>query len=176
MSIRSVALGVVGSVCLTVTVAAQDAPAPPENESLVLDQAPTSRAEPEALEMPDGSVPDYAVEESEMDLSDIPVFRVDEMGDEWEPMDTTDDGVNNYAVIVNSENELIRAVMDYSGDGYFDNFYYYDSGELYLHELDTNSDQQIDVRVFLENGASVRGFEQDTNHDGSMDLEEIYGE
>lgn len=177
VNIRSLVFIVAATAIFAVSgMAQQSAPAPQDSPGDSQGAPPTSREEPETLDTPDDEVPDYAVDESEVDIPDEPIFHEDDMGDEWEHIDTTDDGDTDYAVIVNSDNDLIRAAMDYSGDGYFDNFYYYDSGELNRHELDTNNDGQIDVRVFLVDGTNVRRFEQDTNHDGTMDLEEDYEE
>lgn len=131
--------------------------------------------EPEILDEPSDSAPDYAVDLDEVEPPDGPIFAESDMGDEWQLVDTNDDGRYDYAVIIDQSNRLVRAAMDYSGDGWFDNFYYYDRGAMTLHEIDTNGDQAIDVRIFLVDGEFISGYEQDTNHDGTMDRLEEYG-
>lgn len=131
---------------------------------------------PQPVEEGDGEAPDYAVDPDSVSLPDSPVFDPEELSDIWELMDTTDDGQHDYAVIVDERNRLLRAAMDYSGDGYFDNFYFYDKGELYQHDIDSNNDRSVDLRVYVHEGTNVSGFEQDTNHDGSMDRVEEYEE
>ncbi len=101
-------------------------------------------------------------------------FHPSEFTSDWELLDTNDDGNIDYAVIVDSNGLLVRAAMDYSGDGVFDNFYAYYDGQLVLHEIDSNSDGAIDLRVFVVEGNQVAGFEQDTNHDGIMNLVEFF--
>lgn len=103
-------------------------------------------------------------------------FDPEDFTSEWDLLDTNDDGQIDYAVISDSDGLLIRAAMDYSGDGRFDNFYAYHDGQLVLHEIDSNSDGAIDLRVFVIEGNQIAGFEQDTNHDGRMDLEEFFYE
>lgn len=104
------------------------------------------------------------------------VFDPDELSPDWELLDTNDDGQVDYAVIVDETGLLVRASMDYSGDGMFDNFYAYEDGQLVMHEIDSNSNGQVDLRVFVTEGSQVVGFEQDTNHDGTMDRIEFYDE
>ncbi len=134
-----------------------------------------SEEEPRPVEEPLEDPPEYAVDPDTVSLPDSPVFDPEEMSDMWEFIDSNDDGHHDYAVIVDEQNRLLRAAMDYSGDGLFDNFYFYDGGELYQHDIDTNNDGRVDLRVYVRNGTSVSGFEQDTNHDGTMDRVEEYG-
>ena len=135
-----------------------------------------SQEEPRPIEEPLEEPPEYAVDPDSVSLPDTAVFDPREMSDMWEFVDSNDDGHHDYAVVVDKQNRLLRAAMDYSGDGYFDNFYFYDNGELYQHDLDTNGDGRVDLRVFVQEGTNVSGFEQDTNHDGTMDRVEEYGE
>lgn len=135
-----------------------------------------SDEEPRPLEEPLEEPPDYAVDPDSVSLPESPVFDPDEMSDMWEAIDSNEDGQDDYAVIVDKQNRLLRAAMDYSGDGYYDNFYYYDQGELYQHDIDTSGDRRVDLRVYVQDGTNVSGFEQDTNHDGTMDRVEEYGE
>ncbi|MFP4511257.1 MAG: hypothetical protein ACOC4I_06825 [Spirochaetota bacterium] len=112
-------------------------------------------------------------------FDDVPrasVFDPEELSSDWELLDTNDDGQIDYAVVVDDDGLLVRASMDYSGDGLFDNFYAYDEGRLVMHEIDSNSNGRVDLRVFVTEGDQVVGFEQDTNHDGTMDRIEVYDE
>ncbi len=136
----------------------------------------TAQEPPEVLDEPSEDAPDYAVDLDEFDPPESPIFSASDMGDEWELIDTNDDGRYDYAVIVDRSNRLVRAAMDYSGDGSFDNFYYYDRGALTVHEIDTNGDRAIDLRIFLADGEYISRYEQDTNHDGTKDRVEEYGE
>ncbi len=136
----------------------------------------TAQEPPEVLDEPSEDAPDYAVDLDEYDPPDRPIFSASDMGDEWELFDMNDDGRYDYAVIVDQSNRLVRAAMDYSGDGWFDNFYYYDRGALKLHEIDTNGDRAVDVRIFVADGEFISRYEQDTNHDGTKDRVEEYGE
>ncbi|TVQ24129.1 MAG: hypothetical protein EA382_08865 [Spirochaetaceae bacterium] len=96
-------------------------------------------------------------------------FPVEEYGDDWMTLDRNKDGRIDYAVQVNDRGFKIREAMDFNYNGYMDNFYFYTDGELTRHEIDSNSDQQIDIWVYLFDAIYIRMWERDTNHDGYID-------
>ncbi len=96
-------------------------------------------------------------------------FPVEEYGDEWLTLDRNRDGRVDYAVQVNDRGHKLREAMDFNYNGYMDNFYFYTDGELTRHEIDSNSDQQIDIWVYLFEAIYIRMWERDTNHDGYID-------
>lgn len=96
-------------------------------------------------------------------------FPVEEYSDDWMTLDRNKDGRIDYAVQVNDRGFKIREAMDFNYNGYMDNFYFYTDGELTRHEIDSNSDQQIDIWVYLFDAIYIRMWERDTNHDGYID-------
>jgi hypothetical protein len=96
-------------------------------------------------------------------------FPVDEYGDDWLTLDRNKDGRVDYAVQVSSGGQKVREAMDFDYNGYMDNFYFYNDGALTRHEIDSNSDQQIDIWVHMFEAVYIRMWERDTNHDGYID-------
>lgn len=92
----------------------------------------------------------------------------------WITSDSNGDGLVDYALKLTDRLQKEVEAMDFSNDGYMDNFYYYENDVLVRHELDTNGNQQIDLWVFMYRGVQVRGWERDTNHDGEADLFRSY--
>ena len=101
-------------------------------------------------------------------------FDVTRYNSGWIISDSNDDGRTDYALKLNDRMQKDIEAMDFSHDGYMDNFYYYENDVLIRHELDTNGNQQVDLWVFMYRGVQVQGWERDTNHDGQADLYRSY--
>ena len=101
-------------------------------------------------------------------------FDVTRYNSGWIVSDSNGDGHIDYALKLNDRRQKDIEAMDFSHDGYMDNFYYYENDVLVRHELDTNGNQKVDLWVFMYRGVHVRGWERDTNHDGQADLFRSY--
>lgn len=88
----------------------------------------------------------------------------------WQHWDRNNDGMIDYVVRINSAGRKVQEVYDFSRNGFFDDFYFFDDGELVLRELDTTHDGRIDVWVELDLGYLVTEIRRDTNGDGIADF------
>ncbi|GAB6091327.1 hypothetical protein [Spirochaeta dissipatitropha] len=88
----------------------------------------------------------------------------------WKHWDRNNDGMTDYVVLFNAAGSKVQEVYDYSHNGLFDDFYFYDDGELVSRELDTTHDGLIDVWVELDLGYLVTQIRRDTNADGVADF------
>lgn len=95
-------------------------------------------------------------------------------GNEWQQSDRNQDGSVDYVVLFNAEGLKVQEVYDVSHDGNFDDFYFYDDGELIMRELDTTHDGKIDVWVSLTRGYLITEIKRDTNGDGDPDYIKQY--
>ncbi len=105
-----------------------------------------------------------------------PIFSVDDYDDSWITGDTHSDGSVDYALRLDEANEKRFEAMDYNRDGRMDDFYIYRDGVLHMELLDTNFDGEIDLWIYMHDGARVRGYERDTNFDGVIDLVKEFGD
>lgn len=110
--------------------------------------------------------------------SAIPEFSFDasEYGDRWITGDRNDDGITDYALLLDEENLKLKEAVDFNDDGYMDDFYYYSNEVLIRQEIDTNYDQSVDLWVYLHRGVYVERYERDTDHDGKPDIVKDFDE
>lgn len=104
-----------------------------------------------------------------------PIFAVEDYGDAWITGDTSSDGSVDYALQLD-DNEKRYEAMDYNRDGMMDDFYIYRNGVLHAELLDTNFDGEIDLWIYMHDGIRVRGYERDTNYNGTIDLVKEFGD
>lgn len=105
-----------------------------------------------------------------------PIFSVDDYDDSWITGDTNSSGAMDYALQLDDQSEKRFEAMDYNGDGMMDDFYVYRNGVLHMELLDTNFDGEIDLWIYMHDGIRVRGYERDTNYDGTINLVKEFGE
>ncbi len=103
------------------------------------------------------------------------ILPVEEYREPWITGDTNNDGRINYALMLNDRGVKRYEAVDHNNDGMMDNFYYYQNGVLSRQEIDTNYDGRIDLWIHMYDGVRVRGYERDTNHDGTADLIREFG-
>lgn len=102
-------------------------------------------------------------------------FDVSKYGDDWLTADQNNDGMVDYAVKLNEDNQKTNEAMDFNYDGLMDDFYFYANEVLVREELDTNYDGAIDLWVYLHRGVYVERYERDTDYDGKPDIVKAYG-
>lgn len=98
------------------------------------------------------------------------LVNVNEYSEPWITGDTNGDGLINYALKLDDRGQKKYEAVDHNHDGRMDNFYFYRNGVLVRQEIDTNYDDSIDLWIYMYDGVRVRGYERDTNHDGTPDL------
>jgi len=103
-------------------------------------------------------------------------FDPDEYGEEWLKLDRNEDGLVDYAVMVDERGRKVREAMDFNYDGKMDDFYFYRNGVLLRQEIDTNFDRQIDAWIYLRRGVYIEMWERDRDFDGVIDDREQYGD
>jgi hypothetical protein len=108
-------------------------------------------------------------------LSSWQRFDPEEYGEEWLTLDRDEDGIADYAVMVNDRGYKVREAADFNRDGFMDDFYFYENDVLQREEIDSNFDQRIDIWVYLRRGVYIRMWERDTDYDGTIDVRERYG-
>lgn len=89
-------------------------------------------------------------------------------------LDSNDDGKVDYLIKTNAENEKLMEILDFDHDGRMDDFYMYEAGVLRQRAIDSNSDAMIDIWVYLEEGVYISRYEEDTDFDGTMDIDKNY--
>ena len=87
----------------------------------------------------------------------------------WEHHDRNGDGISDYVVQYDRTGLRIQEAYDYSGNGFLDDFYYYDEGTLVMRELDSTGDEQIDIWIRLVAGYLIAEIRRDTTGDGVPD-------
>jgi hypothetical protein len=116
-----------------------------------------------------------ASEEEDEDEIEL-IFDVAKYGDEWRTGDMNDDGLVDYAVLLDEDLMKQREVMDFNKDGLMDDFYFYENEVLVREELDTNYDGAVDLWIYMHEGVYVKMWKRDTNYDGEVDTTKDYGE
>jgi hypothetical protein len=104
------------------------------------------------------------------------IFDVTKYGDEWRTGDMNNDGVVDYAVLLDEDLMKQREVMDFNKDGLIDDFYFYENEVLVREELDTNYDGAVDLWIYMHEGVYVKMWKRDTNYDGEPDTTKDYAE
>lgn len=94
----------------------------------------------------------------------------------WLTGDTNEDGILDYALMLDDANEKRYEAMDFNFDGSMDDFYYYQRGVLQREEIDTNFDGAIDLWIYMHEGVYVESYERDSDYDGEIDLVKEFGE
>ena len=102
-------------------------------------------------------------------------FDPEDYGEGWLTLDRNDDGVVDYAVMVNDNGQKMREAVDFNRDGAMDDFYFYENDVLVRQEIDTNYDRRIDAWVYLRRGVYITMWERDRDYDGIIDDRERYG-
>lgn len=102
-------------------------------------------------------------------------FDPADYGEEWMVLDRDDDGVVDYAVMLNEDGQKLREAVDFNRDGFMDDFYFYENDVLQREEIDSNYDRHIDIWIYLRRGVYITMWERDRDHDGVIDAREIYG-
>lgn len=108
-------------------------------------------------------------------LSSWQSFDPADYGTEWQVLDRDDDGIVDYAVMVNDNGHKVREAMDHNYDGRMDDFYFYENDVLQRQELDSNYDEQIDIWIYLRRGVYITMWERDRDFDGIIDDRQRYG-
>ncbi len=101
-------------------------------------------------------------------------FDPEDYGEGWLTLDRNDDGVVDYAVMVDDSGRKMREAVDFNRDGAMDDFYFYENGVLARQEVDTNYDHRIDAWVYLRRGVYITMWERDRDFDGIIDDRERY--
>lgn len=104
------------------------------------------------------------------------MLAVEEYGEPWTIGDIDDDGVADYAAIVNPRGVKFKEAVDYNRDGLMDDFYFYEDGILVREEIDSNFDGAIDIWVFMSEGIYIKEWRRDTDFDGEVDVQREYAE
>jgi hypothetical protein len=104
------------------------------------------------------------------------VFEMEAYGENWITGDTNDDGVVDYAALLDEDLLKTHEVMDFNKDGLADDFYFYENEVLVREELDTNYDGAVHLWIYMHDGVSVERWERDTDYDGTPDFVRNYGE
>ena len=106
----------------------------------------------------------------------VPVFAIEDYGDDWIIGDTDNDGTMDYALKLDEFGEKRFEAVDFNRDGLMDDFYVYRGGVLAAEQLDTNFDGQIDLWIHMHDGVRVAGYERDLDFDGEIDLVKEFGD
>lgn len=89
--------------------------------------------------------------------------------------DTTGDGRYDYIQEYDEAGMKKYEALDFNGDGLIDDHYFYSRDILLRREIDTNYDGRVDVWVYLKEGIYVERYQRDTDFDGVVDKEKIFG-
>ena len=90
-------------------------------------------------------------------------------------LDSNDDGQVDYLIKTNESDEKMMEILDYNHDGEMDDFYIYEKGVLRQRAIDSNFDTKIDIWVYLKEGVYISRYEEDSDYDGTMDVDRSYG-
>lgn len=91
-------------------------------------------------------------------------------------VDRTGDGRVDYVQEYDEQGFKIYEAMDFNEDGEIDDHYYYTKDVLRRREIDSNFDGEIDIWVYLKEGVYVESYKRDTDFDGIVDFEKVFGE
>ncbi|MFW5710891.1 MAG: hypothetical protein ACOC2P_00160 [Spirochaetota bacterium] len=89
-------------------------------------------------------------------------------------LDSNDDGQVDYLIKTNESDEKMMEILDYNHDGKMDDFYIYENGVLRQRAIDSNFDTKIDIWVYLKEGVYISRYEEDSDYDGTMDVDKSY--
>lgn len=84
-------------------------------------------------------------------------------------IDNDKDGRIDIVSHFNDMNELVKEQIDLDYNGTFERTDHYTASRRILTEIDTNDDDEVDVRLIYEGGI-VKRKEKDTNFDGDFDV------
>ncbi len=89
-------------------------------------------------------------------------------------LDSNDDGQIDYLIKTNESDEKMMEILDYNHDGEMDDFYIYENGVLRQRAIDSNFDTKIDIWVYISEGVYISRYEEDSDYDGTMDVDKNY--
>lgn len=100
-------------------------------------------------------------------------FEISKLDDTWLTQDSNDDGILDYALILDKENySKYREGVDSNDDGFIDDFVFYTrEGKIEYQEIDSNFDKKIDIWVEIGHDERVHRIQRDMDYDGIVDQE-----